>query len=155
MDPRYPWGRPDQIHQNLSFPQQPGQIPVLPHRPTGSRFGPAQTAPGAPETATIFDPHHYAKFNGEIAVAVPNGAAIQVAGQPSTLRNLLQMRNASTTANIYVSFGGTASLNSLVKLLPGDQILYDVVPPQDDVSAYADAAGGLLVFAQSTIPGQS
>lgn len=152
MSGRYPWLGPDQIQQDRSFPTQPGQIPVLPHRPMGSRFGPSRSEP---DTARTFDLHHYAKFNGEIAVAVPNGSAIQVAGQPSTLRNMMQMRNASATANVYVSFGGSASLNSLLKLLPGDQILYDVVCPQDDVSAYADAASALLVFAQSTIPGES
>lgn len=147
-----PWLGPDQIQQNRNFPTELGQIPVLPNAPRGSRFAPSKQASG---TATVFDPHHYAKFNGEIAVAVPNGSAVLVASQPSGLRNMCQMRNASTTANVYVSFGAVATLNSLLKLLPGDQILYDVVCPQDEVSAYADAASAILVFAQSTTPGES
>jgi hypothetical protein len=147
-----PWIGPDQTQQGLTFERELGQIPVLPNAPKGARFSRSKQAPG---TATIFDPHHYAKFNGEIAIAVPNGSAVVVASQPSSLRNMCQLRNASATANIYVSFGAVASLNSLLKLLPGDQILYDVVCPQDEVSAYADAASAVLVFAQSTTPGES
>ena len=144
---------PDQVQQNRDFPREMGQIPVLPRGPQGSRFRPSRSASST--TAEIFDPHHYAKFNGEIAVNINNGSTTSVAQQTSALRNLMQMRNASATANIYVSFGGAASLTSLLKLLPGDQILYDVVCPQDDVNAFADAASAVLVFAQSTTPGES
>lgn len=152
MNPRYPWLPPDQLQQGVEFARQtPGQIPVLPHRPSGARFGPSKSAP---DTAVIFDTHHYAKFNGEIAVSVNNGSTTIAAGQPNGLRNMCQLRNASETANIFVSFGNVASLFSLLKLLPGDQILYDVVCPQDDVNAYADAAGAVLVFGQSIIPGE-
>jgi hypothetical protein len=102
------------------------------------------------EPTDIFDPHHYASVN-EGNIAVPNGSSIQVLLEPSTRRNYLMLRNSSAAANIYVSFARDASLNSPLRITPGTMILFDVVVPQDDMYAYADAAAGTLVYGFSTI----
>lgn len=153
--PQAPRAGSDQTFSNLIAPQQRGQIPVLPRTPKSQRFRVAVGVGGAPDATPIFDEHHYARLNGETVINVPNGSSQLALPGPATLRNFLQLRNSSASANVYVSFGGTASLNSILMLAAGEQILYDVVVPQDDIFVYGDAASATLVIASSTTPGSS
>lgn len=120
-----------------------------------SSGGPGQlpTTPGAvPETSIVHirDPHHYASIISSFA-DVPNGSSIQVLQETVGRRNFLFFRNNSATANIYVEFKKDATTNSVLRLEPNTMILFDVVVPQDDVYAYADAASAILSFGYSSI----
>ena len=64
---------------------------------------------------------------------------------------MLLLRNSSAAANIYVSFGTNASLASILRITPNTMILMDVVCPQNDVFAFADAVNGFLTLAHSII----
>jgi len=129
----------------------PGQIPVTPRAPRTGRF--QASSAGGVLSAMIFDEHHYARLNGQVIINCPAGVSVMALAGPSNLRNLLQFRNASATENIYVSFGAEASTTALLMLEPNDQVLYDVVVPQDDIYAYASSAA-VLIIGYSTIPGQ-
>lgn len=154
--PRAPRVSSDQTVADLLPVSQRGHIPVLPRSPKSLRFRVAiSNENGGPDATPIFDEHHYARLNGELVINVPNGSSQLALPGPATLRNMLQFRNASASANVYISFGAVASLNSLLKLAAGDQILYDVVVPQDDVFVYGDAASAVLIIGSSTTPGRS
>lgn len=101
----------------------------------------------------IFDRHHYAKFAGETLVSVSNAVpGTLVMPAPDTRRNALMIRNVSASANVYIAFGSYANTKSIIYLEPNIMMLFDVVVPQDDVYALADAASAELVIAQSVIP---
>jgi hypothetical protein len=71
--------------------------------------------------------------------------------EPVTRRNYLMLRNASTTSNLFISFGVAASLFSALQLAPGQIVFFDVVVPQNDVFVMADNADGVLSYAVSTV----
>lgn len=145
----------------------PQHIPGSPHRmPEGDGVYPQPSAliagggpSGKPTTpgevgdknAPPFrDPHHYASVISSFA-NVPNGSSVQVLQEQVGRRNLLMLRNNSATANIYVEFKKDASLSSVLRITPNTMVLFDVVVPQDEVFAYADAASAVLSFAYSSI----
>jgi len=67
-------------------------------------------------------------------------------------RNMLMLRNASATANIYIGVAQDASTLSTIRLAASQTImLLDTVVPQDDLYWLADAANGILCCLYSTI----
>lgn len=113
-----------------------------------------ESARAAESAQSVFEAHRYARIVEFVSpVAVAGSALLQspIIGQSDALRNMLMLRNSSATANIYVSFGVPASLNSLIRLTPNTILLMDTVVPQDDIYAFADAASGFVVIGFSTI----
>jgi hypothetical protein len=142
----------DQLFAGAIAPTQ--GIPVLPQGAVQAAFLAPNDNGGVP-TSPIFDPHHYARLNGEQIFTLAVTTSELIAPRTGTLRNMLFLRNASGAADVYVSFGNAASLNSILKLAAGDQILLDAVVPQDDIFAYSTVGGAQIVVASSTTPGKS
>lgn len=110
--------------------------------------------PGGVDIPSYWDESQWVKLNGEIVVAVPNGSSILVLPPPTEIRNYLGFRNNSTAGtDLLISYGGPASLNSWMRITVGTIILHDVRIPQDEIYAYADGPGGLIVCVQSMTPG--
>lgn len=109
------------------------------------------SAPGAGGIAETRSDHAYARvidFNSAVGVT-----SALVLAQPTGLRNLLALRNASSgTQIIYIGFGANASSNSTIAIAAGQIVLFDTVVPQDDIYAISSAAGGSLSIAYSVIP---
>ena len=143
------------------FPGGPNDV-----RPRGNRGRATnpQFPPGAAsgvgivpdQAAPTFDVQRYALANGTKVYPVAQ-ASTPIILQPNTFRNFVWVRNSSGVggANIYIDFGGEASLTSAIRLAPNEQFMFDACVLQDDVTAFADAAGGQLsiLFANITIPG--
>ena len=107
----------------------------------------------------VEDDYHFALCNGDLQINVGTASTL-VLPSPDVSRNFFVARNASATANIYLCFGNAASLpvagvgGSAIRLTPNQMLLFDVVCPQDDVFAIADAASAVVSLAFSTlIPG--
>lgn len=106
-------------------------------------------APGDGNAPPFRDPHHYASI---IEANVPVGiVSAEFLTQPVNKRNFLMFRNNSATANIYIGFSKDATTASMLRITPNTMVLFDVVVPQDDLYAIADAAGGSLSYGYSTI----
>jgi len=102
------------------------------------------------DAAIIRDPHRLARIV-QSQVDVPNGSDVLALTEPTGVRNMLILRNASVTANIFISFGVAASsLSAPLVMEPGRMILLDTVCPQDEVHAIADAAGASLCIGVSS-----
>lgn len=128
----------------------PQGVPPLPMTFPGIRR--RSSAPGAGGIVEVRSDHCYADIVELPGLAVSEIASVKVLDQPSGLRNMLMLRNPSATQTIFVSFGREASANSILALLPGAQIAFDIVVPQNDVWAFSSAAGGTLTIGYSTIP---
>lgn len=117
---------------------------ILPAMPT------AGMGPAPDKTLDVSEAHRYAtSVELPFDVGIVSGRFID---QPAGRRNFLSIRNTSTgTQALYVSFGKDASTRSIVKLVPGQMLIYDVVVPQDDVYAISDAAGCTMTLQYSTI----
>jgi len=102
------------------------------------------------KSAPVRDPHHYATINS-LNTSPGNGVSAIFLQQAQGRRNFLAFRNVSVGANIYIEFGRDANTNSVFKLAPTAVLLFDVVVPQDDVYAYADAVGASLSYSFSNI----
>lgn len=141
--------------QGRPIPGNPQQIPIGPGQPPSRRFVRLQN--GA-QIAVVFDPHRYARFNGEQAFTLAANTSTAIVQEPNTFRNALVIRNGSSVADlttniVYVSFGGGgASLNSLLRLVPGDQIAFTDVVPQDIVYAFSPTAGAIVIVGFSNTP---
>lgn len=112
-------------------------------------------APGAlttpPNSTPTFSAQPIALFNGSKVFDVDT-SSIKILDRPSNFRNLLHIRNSSTgTQIIFVEFGDNASSASTLRLDVNEQMLYDVVVPQDDIYVIASAAGGRVSLMVSTI----
>lgn len=143
----------DQLFAGRSAPMQDG-TPVMPNNLPIAGF--EQSGPvGGEAVAPIFDPHHYARFNGEQLYTLTASSSLLILPRSSTLRNMLMMRNTHATADIYVSFGTDASVNSVLLLAAGQTVLFDVVVIQDDVFAFSTTASATISIASSTTPGRS
>jgi len=130
--------------EQQGIPPVPRAIRQGRYRPFGEPgFNPADT----------FDESQWVRLNGEIVVAVPNGASILALPAPNQIRNFLGFRNSSAAANIFISYGGPASLNSWIRLTPNTILEQDTRIPQDEIFAFADAAAGFLICVQSSTPG--
>ncbi len=120
----------------------PGVVPSV-------RGGPQ---PG--ETTSIDDAWHQATVVSSInlpsVITAPDQQAFLVA--PSTRRNLLMIRNASTGGqNIFLEFGKACSTDTVILLVPNQILLFDTVVPQDDLYGACDVAGGRIAYGFSTI----
>ena len=176
-----PWGHPQYIPGQSAQQRPPGAVmdpadatrggfspsglplsnvnsfPMLDNTPGGG-VGPATAAPSTPTAPSILptqpvrDPHHYAQMISlNFAIATTSAKIID---QPPSKRNLLMLRNTSATANIYVEFAKDATVaNTVLRITPNTVILFDVVVPQDDIYAIADAASATLSVSFSTIAG--
>lgn len=106
---------------------------------------------GGPSTDSgVFELHRYAKLNGEILFPCSTVSGLAAAA-PTTYRNMLLLRNTDATDTIFVAFGSDATLQSVLALEPGVQVLFDTVVPQDDIFAIASANAPILAVAFSTI----
>lgn len=153
-DPRYPAVG---MGGDLAPFNSPQRVDPIPHNlpPMNARpVLPSMIGGGAGSMdEQIRDPHHYATV---VDLTLPVGNTTATTGnpillQPSSKRNFLAIRNTSALANIYLGFDKPADLNSTFKLGPGTIILFDTVTPQNDLYAFADAAGGQISFAYSNI----
>jgi hypothetical protein len=124
--------------------------------PSSQPDGPRQTRPAPAGTPAgpvpIQDAHRYADVRGDLVTTVPQTAGgVLVLSAPDTLRNFLAIRNSSTTANLYLSFGNQATTNSTFRLTPNQIMLLDTVVPQDDLYAVADDTDGQISVAFSNL----
>lgn len=135
---REPWQAPQTI---------PGSPHNIPRREVAS-----STSPGSGgESVSVREPFRYSSL---VDVSITVGTtSVKFLDAPIGKRNQLGFRNASSVQNVYIGFGGDASLTSWLKLTPGAVMMFDTVVPQDDLYAIADAAGGVLAYVYSTIPG--
>lgn len=167
MSKRFPRVTLDDARQLYDHPQE---LPGAPHRvppgvPALSRSSPLFTdlespqappttpsAPGDGDALPFRDPHHYASLFEQTNVPIPNAVGgLMVLAEPANKRNWIMLRNNSAAANIFIAFGQAATANSVIRLTPNTMMLMDVVVPQDDMFAFADAAAGFLSFSYSTI----
>ena len=139
----------------------PQTIPGSPHnlpsdrpvfRPFVGVSGPApSTGPLSGGGFEIVDLHHYASLiTGLVAVGIVS-AVSPFLTESGNRRNFLGFRNNSATANVFLDFGVNATAGSWLRLTPNQIVLFDAVVPQNDVYAFADAVGGSLAYAYSTI----
>lgn len=143
--------RNDQAITGREPPYTPGVVEVGGTLPPSGQF---RSNPGR-EVVDIFDAHHYAKLNGSQPWPLAANTSTMVLPTPSTLRNMLILRNAEPTGgtSVAVEFGNTASAFSAIVLAPQDTILLDVTVAQDDVYAFAIGGTATLVVAYSNTPG--
>lgn len=135
LNDREPWQAPQYI---------PGQPHNLPAKPT--------TAPGLPGSPmAVRESYRVASFT-DIQISVGT-TSVKFLDTPIGVRNFLGFRNASSVQNIYIGFNSDATTSSWLMLTPGAIVTFDVVVPQDDLYAVANAAGGLLSYVYSTFPG--
>lgn len=123
---------------------QPGSAPTPTPTPgVGGTF---------PSVINVRERHRYATLI-EIPFAVDDVQSVQILSQPTGLRNMLLLRNASGGAQvIFVSFGVQATLQSVLRLTAGQAVLLDTVVPQNEVNAIADTPAATLVVAYSQYP---
>ena len=100
----------------------------------------------------VRDPFHLASV---ISLTLSVGAGLanvssKFLDAPSNKRNMLILRNASATANIYVEFGKDATTQSVLRITPNTIILFDTVVPQNDLFALADDVNAVLSYGYST-----
>lgn len=148
IDARTPYEHPQHL------PNLPVHQPAILPRPNQGSGAPSIHAQMTPSAQPVSDSHHYA-FLSDLVVAIPQESALFLE-QPPNRRNMLMLRNSSGVggANLYISFGTPAGLTSTLVLGPataanpsGQIVMFDTVVPQNDVYAFADAAGGVLSYA--------
>lgn len=132
------------------LPGNPQQLPIAPGQPPSRRW--AKLADGR-QTVVIFDPHRYAKFNGEQSFGLTANLSQLISDVPNTYRNALVIRNGSAgTEVVYISLGGPASTRSLLRLAVGDQVAFTDVVPQDQVYAFSTDAAAIVIIGTSQTP---
>jgi len=159
-------GQPLQYASDLAPWRSPQYVPGAPQRMPGFVRGPVAPLIGAPPSATtptpgvgtatvVLDPHHYA--NVVEATTTPSataGVGTPFLTQPAGLRNYLELRNPDTnTGDIFIGFQNPASSLSSIRITPGQTYLWDTVVPQNDLYAFGEVAGELLVYSFSNIAG--
>lgn len=104
-----------------------------------------------PESADVTDRWHVAyPISFPVVVGL---SSVSVLAEPDEYRNLLQFRNPSATANIYLEYGRAATTNSILRLAPGAMVVLDAVVPQSEIFAISDTAGAVLALAHSVYTG--
>lgn len=158
-----PFGPGVDYQSNIAGWRHPQYMPASPHRlpslspgfvlPSGSTSGNAPIlAPGPGSQTGILDPHHYAKIaSGNIIASVLAAAPLFLAAPPGYRNFLLVRCPAANAGNVYLDFNQPASANSPIKIEADQTYLFDEVVPQDDLYAFGDAAGQVLIFAYSNI----
>ena len=142
---------------DLVAPGNPQDIPPGPYGTRSGRYRSALAADGMGYPAPTFDESQWVRLNGSQRVTLADSMSTLVLSAPNAIRNFIGFRNASdatTGPTIYIEFGGgVASADSWIALAPGDILQDDQRIPQDEVYAFADGAGGVLVIVQSQTPG--
>jgi|SRR4051812_22387153 hypothetical protein len=102
----------------------------------------------------IRDPHHYANLIDQSVILPQNLSQLVLPVSPAP-RNMLLLRNFSTSETIFIGWGRDASNVSTLALASGTpwgtEVLFDVVVPQDDMYAFTTGSAVTLCFAYSTI----
>lgn len=125
------------------YPAWPG--PPLPRLSRPQLQQPPYTGGGglsvpasAPQTFSL---QNIASFQGTRVFQIDTFSQ-KVLDAPATYRNMLLIRNSSTTVtNIYVDFGADATIESAIILAQNEVIMFDSVVPQDDIYIIGDTAG--------------
>ena len=147
-------------------PRRPGpQAFSIGAAPLGGNIAPVLNTSGAgglsiPNSASaIYDLARFAILNGSKPFSVSTTSNVPLVDQPPSWRNFLHFRNASGSggANLYINFGDVAAIDgsgiagSGFKLAPDEQILFDAVVPQDDISALATGGTSQLSVSFSNV----
>jgi len=141
-DPRFP---PVQVREGLVPYGQTNDFIDRPRDEVGVRF----QRRGMPGVVQVQDRHRSAFLRGSTKYTVDT-ASILVLGDPTDVRNLLFLSNVSTgTQIVFIEYGDEATLESPIRLAPGETMVLDTVVPQDRVYAISDAVGARLTVAQS------
>lgn len=143
IDP--PWLKFEERPLAPGYARDSASFTAVSQAPPSGRSGPSTARPAI----EVFDRQRLAYLRGTQIFNV-GIVSSQIISESVTSRNLLIMRNTSATANIYVNFGNNATTASIVRLAVNEVFMWDIVPPQDDIYAIADAAGGQLSVAVST-----
>lgn len=143
---RQPWdgGPQGQVRAQFPVPGSRRAIAPLVGAP------PVSTSPLQPLDFWGAEAHRYAMISN-LVLDVPNGSSGLVLAQPPSFRNFLQIRNISATPDVFIQFGNDASTSSAFRLVPDQELTFDVVVPQNDIFAFATAADGRIAIAVSTI----
>lgn len=157
-DPRFPPVRPAQLLQPWDHPQQLATgrgNPSFSQRRQLATLGPGgpvvnvASSPAQVPAQWMAEAHRYASF---ISILAPAGlTSSKVLDEPVSYRNFLGLRNTSTTATMYVSFGVDATSDAWLSLLPGASIAFDTVVPQDDIYVISTVAAQSLAVVYSTV----
>jgi len=103
-----------------------------------------------PTDVYITEPHHFASVT-EVAIIASNTYYVKFLDQPVSKRNLLMLRNGSTTNDlIYIGFNSVPSPFATLTIQGGQLIIFDTVVPQDDLYVVASAASVVFSYAWST-----
>ena len=141
-DPRFP---PVQVRGGLDPYGQTNDFIDRPRDELGLRFRKAQ----GPGVVQVQDRHRSAFLRGSTKYNVGTSSLL-VLGDPTGVRNLLFLSNVSTGAQIiFIEYGDEATLESPIRLAPGETMVCDTVVPQDRINAISDTAGARLTVAQS------
>jgi len=98
----------------------------------------------------VNDPHHFASVT-EVAIIASNTYYVKFLDMPVSKRNLLMLRNGSTTTDlIYIGFNAIPSPFATLTIQPGQLVIFDTVVPQDDLYVVASAASVVFSYAWST-----
>ena len=152
--PQFIPGAPGNLPANKNRPPlrvfESGAMPML-EAPAGN-VGMPSVGPQFTDAQQVEESYRYARMiSGQFAAPVTQDNTQLFLTSPVGKRNILVLRNASVTANLYIDFGKFANANSPFLLQPTQTLQFDVVVPQDDLYVFADAAAGLLIFSYSTI----
>jgi len=157
--PPAPGGLPPLDRRRASGLTIPGGLPPLARRRASGLTIPGGNAVAIPPDAVpTFTTQRFAFANGTKVFPVANGASTDIILKPPNYRGFLWLRNSSEVlggaGNIYVEFGGVASLSSAIRLALNEQMMFDACVLQDDITAYADAANSQLsvLFANIALP---
>lgn len=142
---REPWAPGPQALQGHQFPVPGSRRAVRPNLSPGAL--PPLVNPNAPAPFPIPTwgayAHQYAYCTQQlIAYTTTSGSAASLLA-PTTFRNMLALRNLSTTETAQISFGTAANANSTFQLAPGAFAFFDEVVPQDDLYVNGTGAGNL------------
>lgn len=141
------------------WPAAPGGLPPLARRRASGLTIPGGNAVAMPpDSVPTFTVQRFAFANGTKVFPVANNASTDIILRPPNYRAFLWVRNSSGalggTGNIYLEFGGVASLSSAIRLALNEQMMFDALVLQDDITAYGDAANCQLslLFANMAAP---
>lgn len=127
----------------------PQYIPGSPNN-VSPVFRPPTVQERFPTDVYITEPHHFASVT-EVAIVASNTYYVKFLDAPISKRNLLMLRNGSTTTDlIYIGFNAVPSSFATLTLQPGQLVIFDTVVPQDDLYVVASAASVVFSYAWST-----
>lgn len=143
MDPNdFP---PAQLRGTLEPWGQTSDLIARPRDEVGLQYAGRPVVP----VVQVQDRHRAALLRGSTRYTVGLVSTL-VLDWPTTVRNLIVIRNASAGAQIvYLECGNDADAESPIILNPGEVWVADSVVPQDQIFAIASAAGARVTVAQS------